>query len=109
MPKKQGKVTLKKLWTAVQNTRLATLSPEEIREHLLHHAFLWIENTESDRFQSPDDALPEELGKRLRGFLFPESPTPLRKQLEQLALLSEAFHPSPKAHGVFYTPPDLVQ
>jgi hypothetical protein len=108
MPKKQGKVTLKKLRAAIKNTDLATLSPEEIRSHLLHSAFLWIENDGKDTVAQEGNTLPEALNALLKRFLFADSSTPLLQQLEQLAFLSEAFHPNPKASGVFYTPPALV-
>lgn len=108
MPKKQGKVTFKKLWAALQNTDLAMLPPEKIRTLLLHNAFLWIENEGKNIVSTHCNALPEELNQLLKGFLFPIPLTPLLKQLEQLAFLSEALHPNPKANGVFYTPPALV-
>lgn len=107
MPKKQGKVTLKKLYTSLYRPSASAEQAHVLRREVLYSAFYWIDKKGKSAPVFP--LLSTAQQERLRNYLFPrQHQTPLFTQLHQLALLSETLHPTPKSQGVFYTPPELV-
>lgn len=110
MPQKQGKALLKKISQLLHEEHSAHLFGEPLRKEILRLAFLWIENEGQPITGLSHSPLSPTLQKFLGNYLFlRQEDTPLLEQLHQLALLSEALHPAPRAQGVFYTPPQLVR
>ncbi len=107
MPKKQGKVTLRKLCTLLCSPSASLEQANALRQETLYSAFHWIDKKGKSTPVFPLLSLTQQ--EQLRQYLFPQDhQTPLLMQLHQLARLSETLHPMPKSQGVFYTPPELV-